>query len=306
MQGSGTNFATDHDVAGEYSADTPSRGFTQRRRSARSATLLGYLHKDAVVLHVDEARRRRDEDAAAARRRGGKAIAAALEQDIGLWAALSGVDAIWIRRGRYDFDRQYLVGNRAAMLVDEPAPTGAGAPDWTGDGWVDCDCGQRHWGRHGAAGLLLTHRSANGTRWVLMQHRSAANQHAGTWGLLGGARDYRESDERAAMREGWEEARIGPGQYRVTGRYVDDHGSWTYAWVLAEADTLLTPTADHESTELRWVRLDELHTLPLHPGFTAGWPAARAALLGRSSSGRSEQWPRGRQNRIERGEEPNR
>ncbi|OLT04520.1 hypothetical protein BJF90_22040 [Pseudonocardia sp. CNS-004] len=275
-------------MAGEYSADTPSRGFTQRRRSARSATLLGYLHKDAVVVHVDEARRRRDEDAAAARRRGGTAIAAALEEDIGLWAALSGVDAIWIQRGRYDFDRQYLVGNRAAMLVDEPAPAGTGAPDWSGDGWVDCDCGQRHRGRHGAAGLLLTHRAADGTRWVLMQHRSAVNQHAGTWGLLGGARDYRESDERAAMREGWEEARIRPGRYRVTGTYVDDHGGWAYAWVLAEADSLLTPTADHESDELRWVRLDELHTLPLHPGFAAGWPAARAGLLDRARQNRSE------------------
>ena len=41
----------------------------------------------------------------------------------------------------------------------------------------------------------------------------------------------------------------------------------------------MTPTADHESTELRWVRLDELHSLPLHPRFVAGWPAARAALL---------------------------
>ena len=36
-----------------------------------------------------------------------------------------------------------------------------------GDGWVDCVCGNRHWGKHGAAGLLLVR-----DRKVLLQHRA--------------------------------------------------------------------------------------------------------------------------------------
>jgi hypothetical protein len=35
-----------------------------------------------------------------------------------------------------------------------------------GDGWVQCDCGNKHWGLHGAAGLLLVRDSM-----VLLQHR---------------------------------------------------------------------------------------------------------------------------------------
>jgi hypothetical protein len=34
----------------------------------------------------------------------------------------------------------------------------------SGDGWVSCRCGERHWGTHGAAGLLLACGS-----WVRIQ-----------------------------------------------------------------------------------------------------------------------------------------
>jgi 8-oxo-dGTP pyrophosphatase MutT (NUDIX family) len=280
VKGSGTNFATDHEFAGMYDGSPTEPSFTPRRRAPRSMVLKGYLHKDAVVLSYEDAQRRREEDIAALPRGNREAIAAALNRDIGLWAALSGIDAIWIRRpDGNSFDRQYLVGNRAAMFVDR-AEAATAEPDWSGDGWIDCDCGERHWGHYGAAGLLLTHRAADGTRWVLMQHRSAANQHAGTWGLPGGAREYREPDERAAMRETEEEAGISPDQYRVVGRYVDDHGNWSYSWVHAVANGMPEPTADHESITLEWVPLDKLEDLRLHPGFAASWPQARAALLG--------------------------
>jgi hypothetical protein len=152
-------------------------------------------------------------------------FAAALEHDIGLWAALTGIDAIWIEPGRYRFNRQYLVGNRAAMFVDA-ATAETGEPDWSGYGWVDCACGQRHRVRYGAAGLLLTHRDGDGTRWVLMQQRSASGQHTGTWGLPGGARDYREPAEWAA-REGWEDVKLDLSRYRVRGSSADDHCNWS-------------------------------------------------------------------------------
>ncbi|MEJ7702743.1 MAG: NUDIX domain-containing protein [Geodermatophilaceae bacterium] len=69
-----------------------------------------------------------------------------------------------------------------------------------GDGWVTCDLGHRHWGRHGAAGLLI--RTAQS---VVMQHRAPWSHHGGTWGLPGGARDSHETVSAAALREAAEE-----------------------------------------------------------------------------------------------------
>ena len=57
-----------------------------------------------------------------------------------------------------------------------------------GDGWVMCSCGHRHWGLHGAAGLLLIRRDLDQPR-VLLQLRAAWTHGGGTWALPGGALD---------------------------------------------------------------------------------------------------------------------
>jgi 8-oxo-dGTP diphosphatase len=131
----------------------------------------------------------------------------------------------------------------------------------------------------GAAGLLLHHRDADGTAWVLLQHRSSWSHHGDTWGLLGGARMPCESAEQAAGREAWEEASLPSSVYAVTGSYVDDHGGWSYTTVLAAADTLVRPGAlNAESDEVSWFRRDQLASLPLHPGFAATWPTLAPLL----------------------------
>ena len=56
-----------------------------------------------------------------------------------------------------------------------------------GDGWVQCALGHRHWGRFGAAGLLV-----NADRDFVLQHRAPWTHEGGTWGLPGGARDSHE------------------------------------------------------------------------------------------------------------------
>ncbi|WP_028926119.1 NUDIX domain-containing protein [Pseudonocardia acaciae] len=151
--------------------------------------------------------------------------------------------------------------------------------DGPGDGWAWCELGHRHWGLYGAAGLLLRHRSADGEDWVLMQHRSWWSHHGDTWGLLGGARTPGESAEQAAAREAWEEAGLAAAEYAVTGSYLDDHRGWSYTTVLAHAEKLVSVTArTEESAEVRWVRQDDLPTLPLHPGFADTWPAVAALL----------------------------
>ena len=58
-----------------------------------------------------------------------------------------------------------------------------------GDGWVMCDCGRKHWGHNGAAGVLLARRDETTGRvtHVVMQHRALWSAEGGTWGIPGGA-----------------------------------------------------------------------------------------------------------------------
>ncbi len=140
-------------------------------------------------------------------------------------------------------------------------------PRGDGDGWKYCALGHKHWGIFGAAGLLLWHGES-----VLLQHRALWSHHGGTWGLLGGARNRAESAEQAAQREAAEEAGLAADSYEVTGTYVDDHGGWSYTTVLARPARSIEPAdlrLDGESDGVAWVALDDLVSLPLHPGFEA-------------------------------------
>jgi len=146
-----------------------------------------------------------------------------------------------------------------------------------GDGWVECGQGHRHWGRFGAAGLLILDRAEPPGR-VVLQHRASWSHEGDTWGLPGGARDSDESPVQAAVREAGEEAGVAPADVRPYGLLLDDHGGWSYTSVLAEPVGPLAPrpTAE-ESTQVRWVLEPEVAALPLHPGFASTWPRLRSA-----------------------------
>ena len=130
-----------------------------------------------------------------------------------------------------------------------------------GDGWVECGCGQRHWGLNGAAGLLVWRRARRGGPGleVLLQLRAEWTHQGGTWGLPGGAVSDGESPAQGALRECEEETglparmlSLGPGCTRT-------HPDWSYTTFTAQAPSdgrwdALAPT-DGESTALRWVRL---------------------------------------------------
>lgn len=142
------------------------------------------------------------------------------------------------------------------------------------DGWIQCACGNRHWGRAGAAGLLIT----NGTA-VVLQHRASWSHFGDTWGIPGGAREYGESAIDAALRESLEEGGIEPDWAEVLGTHELIHPDWSYITVLARAVADFTPEArDAESQSLAWVPRDEVANYPLHPSFAAAWPELNAQL----------------------------
>lgn len=148
-----------------------------------------------------------------------------------------------------------------------------------GDGWALCSRGHRHWGRHGAAGLLAVHHTLDGMPYILLQKRAWWSHHGGTWGLPGGACDSHEDAIASALRVAYEEAALTPDLVSVQGLHTDDHGGWAYHTVIAQAEGLLdAEPANGESADLRWMAADEVTAKELHPGFAETWPSIRAAL----------------------------
>jgi len=144
---------------------------------------------------------------------------------------------------------------------------------------VDCDCGHRHWGLHGAAGLLLVRRDQN-EPLVLLQLRAAWTHGGGTWALPGGALDSHEDSVSAAAREALEEAGIDANDFRVCDVFSDDHGSWRYDTVIAHCrGDAGAFAANAESEDTRWVLLAEVASFELHSGLAAAWPQLHQRVL---------------------------
>lgn len=161
------------------------------------------------------------------------------------------------------------------MTADRPPELPRGAHRDSGDAWVESPEGQRFWGAFGAAGLLVH----DPDRGVLLQHRVAWSHHGGTWGLPGGARHAGESAVDGAAREAAEEAGVPPAGIRPVLATVLDLGFWSYTTVTARTiRPFAQRVADAESIELRWVPVDEVGGLELHPGFGRAWPMLRDEL----------------------------
>ncbi len=136
-----------------------------------------------------------------------------------------------------------------------------------GNGWVQCCCGSRHWGRHGAAGLFLVV-----DQHALLQLRPKWAHQGGTWAIPGGARDSHESVVMAALREAQEEAAIDPALIEVVGVRRLQHPDWRDDTVIARAPVRPHVEEHAESVLLDWVALDELPRWDLHPGFRESLP----------------------------------
>jgi 8-oxo-dGTP diphosphatase len=145
-----------------------------------------------------------------------------------------------------------------------------------GDGWVFCQrCQSRHWGLHGAAGLLMVRLDLETPR-VLLQLRAAWTHGGGTWAIPGGALDSHEDPITAAVREAWEEVGIDVEAITVKDVYRDDHINWNYFTVIAHVSgDVIVSEGNYESEEIEWVALDAVDSYPLHPGMRGTWPHLR-------------------------------
>jgi len=136
-----------------------------------------------------------------------------------------------------------------------------------GDGWVECACGNRHWGLNGAAGILILRGNE-----ILLQHRAPWVHNGDTWGIPGGARDSHESTIEGAFREAVEETGIDTQLLTPLHTFTDDHGTWKYDTVIARAEEgLVAREVNDESHEVRWVAIEKVAELPLHPSFAKSW-----------------------------------
>ena len=143
-----------------------------------------------------------------------------------------------------------------------------------GDGWVECACGNKHWGVNGAAGILILRGSQ-----ILLQHRAPWVHNGDTWGIPGGARDSHESTIEGAFREAVEETGIDTNLLTPLHTFTDDHGSWKYDTVISRAqEGLVAHEVNDESHEVRWVQIEEVAELPLHPSFAKSWPELQTLL----------------------------
>ena len=143
-----------------------------------------------------------------------------------------------------------------------------------GDGWVDCTCGNKHWGLNGAAGILILRGNE-----ILLQHRAPWVHNGDTWGIPGGARDSHESTIEGAFREAIEETGIDTNLLTPLHTFTDDHGSWKYETVIARAEEgLVAREVNDESHEVRWVEIEKVAELPLHPSFAKSWLELQSLL----------------------------
>lgn len=144
-----------------------------------------------------------------------------------------------------------------------------------GDRFVRCGQGHTHWGRYGAAGLLVHHEGH-----VLLQHRARITVGGDTWGVFGGARCGDETPVRAALRETAEESTLDVSTVTVRATLREDHGGWCYDAVVATVpERAAVEPASWESQGAAWVPVAAVAGYDLFPPFAVTWERARPALL---------------------------
>lgn len=139
--------------------------------------------------------------------------------------------------------------------------------------------GSARWGRFGAAGLLIGHRSGDGAMSYFLARRAPETHLGGTWAIPGGALDEDETPLEGAVREFGEEIGVSLPAFRVVGTYEDDNGSWSYFTLVLEVEERFDPppVLGWEIADARWVPAADLGDLDLFGPFREA--LARLSLI---------------------------
>jgi len=130
--------------------------------------------------------------------------------------------------------------------------------------------GDRYKGKRGA-GVCFTDGSK-----ILLLKRSKGCDHPGTWCIPGGRGKPGESDIDAAKREAKEECGSNSGQ-RFDSMSVKD-GSFTWTTYFYKINAPFDCDLSDEHTDSKWVDIDEVESLDLHPKFKHSWPSYKKRL----------------------------
>ena len=132
--------------------------------------------------------------------------------------------------------------------------TGPGATHHDGDGWVECAQGHRHWGRFGAAGLLLHRGAADGDERGCCCSTEPSGAITAAPGACSAAPGTATSSPwRPPCARPVRRPACTPTPCAVSGLYDDDHGGWSYITVVAAevGDAAARPTSA-ETVEVAW------------------------------------------------------
>jgi 8-oxo-dGTP pyrophosphatase MutT (NUDIX family) len=142
----------------------------------------------------------------------------------------------------------------------------------SGDGWLTLPGGQRVWGSHGAAGLLLQHVDPQtGEKRYLMVQRGPAISDPGKWTFPGGASDSKETPHQGATRETIEELGLKDDVFKdalVHGdhTFTVPGSTWKYTTVAAQVPNMIKPDlstahARAETSDAKWMTAAEIKAL---------------------------------------------
>jgi 8-oxo-dGTP pyrophosphatase MutT (NUDIX family) len=130
--------------------------------------------------------------------------------------------------------------------------------------------GKKYWGRLGA-GILFT----NGKQ-VLLLKRSDDSDFADHWCIPGGKSKEKENPLDTALREAKEECGTAEGQRSEHFHSIDgSHHFHTYLFTVAKPFPV---TLSKEHKDSKWVDLDEVADMNLHPKFKESWQTYLRAI----------------------------
>lgn len=133
---------------------------------------------------------------------------------------------------------------------------------------------------------VIIEREGDGTGLEFLLLRRAVDPASGWWDLPAGFLEPRETPDEGALREAREEAGFGVELTGLIGAYASrDSNTVVFAYTARAVDPDAVPEPDHESSEARWIPLDEVDAvlpsvafLPIREAI-AGWRDLRSAGL---------------------------